>query len=87
MADYAVELSHVTKRFGPVLAVDDVSLSVHDGEFFSLLGPSGCGKTTSVRLIAGFELPSDGGVYIGGKPLLRPSNTWDTHLTSPMKKS
>jgi spermidine/putrescine transport system ATP-binding protein len=81
MSEYAVELSKVSKHFGPVVAVDNVSLSIHDGEFFSLLGPSGCGKTTSLRLIAGFELPTGGEVYIGGMPqgdrpaFRRPVNT------------
>jgi spermidine/putrescine transport system ATP-binding protein len=58
----AVQLLHVTKRFGDVMAVEDVSLEVDKGEFFSLLGPSGCGKTTTLRLLAGFESPdNDGG--------------------------
>ena len=63
----AVELLRVTKKFGDTVALDDVSLQIGDGEFFSLLGPSGCGKTTSLRLIAGFELPSEGEVRIGGE--------------------
>jgi ABC-type Fe3+/spermidine/putrescine transport system ATPase subunit len=58
--DFAVELQHVSKRFGDVAAVDDVSLQIPQGEFFSLLGPSGCGKTTTLRMIAGFELPTSG---------------------------
>jgi spermidine/putrescine transport system ATP-binding protein len=64
-----------------VVAVDTVSLSIGDGEFFSLLGPSGCGKTTTLRLIAGFELPTEGDVYIDGRlqgetpPYRRPVNT------------
>jgi spermidine/putrescine transport system ATP-binding protein len=61
-----IEFRGVTKRFGDVVAVDDVSLSVERGEFFSFLGPSGCGKTTSLRLIAGFEQPTTGDVHIGG---------------------
>lgn len=61
-----IEFRNVTKRFEDVVAVDDVSLSVERGAFFSFLGPSGCGKTTSLRLIAGFEQPSEGEVYIGG---------------------
>jgi spermidine/putrescine transport system ATP-binding protein len=61
-----IEFIEVTKRFGEVAAVDRVSLSIEKGGFFSFLGPSGCGKTTSLRLIAGFEQPSEGAVYIGG---------------------
>jgi spermidine/putrescine transport system ATP-binding protein len=66
MPEYGVQLKGVSKHFGPVVAVDNVSLSISDGKFFSLLGPSGCGKTTTLRLIAGFELPTTGQVYIGG---------------------
>jgi len=61
-----IEFRAVTKRFDDVVAVDDVSLTVERGAFFSFLGPSGCGKTTSLRLIAGFDQPSDGDVFIGG---------------------
>jgi len=61
-----IEFRNVTKRFEEVVAVDDVSLSVERGAFFSFLGPSGCGKTTSLRLIAGFDQPSEGSVFIGG---------------------
>ncbi len=81
MAEYAIELKEVSKHFGRVVAVDTVSLSIGDGEFFSLLGPSGCGKTTTLRLIAGFELSTEGEVYIGGQlqgetpPYRRPVNT------------
>jgi spermidine/putrescine transport system ATP-binding protein len=63
----AVELRQVSKRFGDVAAVDNVSLQIANGEFFSLLGPSGCGKTTTLRMIAGFELPTDGEIYIAGE--------------------
>jgi len=66
--EYAVELRDVVKRFNLVTAVNHVSLKIKDGEFFSLLGPSGCGKTTTLRMIAGFEMPSAGQVFIGGKP-------------------
>jgi spermidine/putrescine transport system ATP-binding protein len=81
MSEYAVKLKEVSKHFGPVVAVDGISLSIRDGEFFSLLGPSGCGKTTTLRLIAGFELLTAGKVYIGGRlqgetpPYRRPVNT------------
>ncbi len=61
-----VELLHVTKRFGDVVAVDDLSLMIHEGEFFSLLGPSGCGKTTTLRLIGGLEYPDNGEILING---------------------
>ena len=76
-----VELKNVIKRFGSVVAVNNVSLQIEDGEFFSLLGPSGCGKTTSLRMIGGFELPSEGEVFVEGEPqgttppFKRPINT------------
>jgi spermidine/putrescine transport system ATP-binding protein len=76
-----VELLNISKRFGPIVAVDDVSLSVRAGEFLTLLGPSGCGKTTSLRLIGGFIQPTAGEVVIGGErmdglpPYRRPVNT------------
>lgn len=57
---------HVTKRFGALTAVDDVSFSVSKGEFFSLLGPSGCGKTTLLRMLGGFERPDSGRIYLEG---------------------
>jgi spermidine/putrescine transport system ATP-binding protein len=62
-----VRLERVTKRFGDVAAVDDLSLDITEGEFFSLLGPSGCGKTTTLRMIGGFEDPTYGTVYLGGR--------------------
>jgi spermidine/putrescine transport system ATP-binding protein len=62
-----VRLDRVTKRFGDVVAVDDLTLDIERGEFFSLLGPSGCGKTTTLRMIGGFEEPSEGTIYLGGK--------------------
>jgi len=61
-----VRLERVTKRFGDKVAVDDLSLDVEHGEFFSLLGPSGCGKTTTLRMIGGFEDPTSGAVLLGG---------------------
>ncbi|MFT7671655.1 MAG: spermidine/putrescine transport system ATP-binding protein [Gammaproteobacteria bacterium] len=65
-----IEFRNVTKRFGDVLAVDDLSLSVERGSFFSFLGPSGCGKTTSLRLIAGFDQPTQGEMFIGGQSVI-----------------
>ncbi|RLN01501.1 ABC transporter ATP-binding protein [Haloarcula sp. Atlit-7R] len=62
----AVELDGVTRRYGETTAVSDLSLSIQDGEFFTLVGPSGCGKTTTLRLIAGFEDPTQGEVRFGG---------------------
>src|SRR3954452_9933622 len=67
MTDSAVRLEQVEKRFGDVVAVAGVDLDVHDGEFFSMLGPSGSGKTTTLRMIAGFELPTSGRVLLHGK--------------------
>jgi thiamine transport system ATP-binding protein len=61
-----VTLEAVTKRYGETAALEDVSLSVADGEFFTLVGPSGCGKTTTLRLLAGFEAPTEGAVRFDG---------------------
>jgi len=61
-----IALEGVSKRFGKHEAVRDVSLSIREGEFFSLLGPSGCGKTTTLRMIAGFEVPDSGRIYLQG---------------------
>ena len=63
----AVELRSVTKRFGGIEAVRNVCLEIRGNEFFSLLGPSGCGKTTILRMISGFERPSEGEVYLNGR--------------------
>ncbi len=65
--DADVVLQRVRKMYGDVVAVNDVTLEIPRGSFFSLLGPSGCGKTTTLRLIAGFEQPSQGDVYIRGQ--------------------
>jgi spermidine/putrescine transport system ATP-binding protein len=67
VADVDLEFSHVSKHFGEVRAVDDVSFRVRRGEFLSLLGPSGCGKTTSLRMIAGFERPTAGEIFLDGR--------------------
>ncbi len=85
-AEFAVELRDVVKRFttpegNELAAVDHVNMQIRNGEFFSMLGSSGCGKTTSLRLIAGFEWPTEGEVTIDGEiqghrpPFLRPVNT------------
>jgi len=58
----------VSKRFGEVVSVNNANLKIGEGEFFSVLGPSGCGKTTLLRMLAGFETPSEGEIYIDGKP-------------------
>jgi spermidine/putrescine transport system ATP-binding protein len=64
-----VELLGVTKQFGPVTAVDRMTLRVARGEFYSFLGPSGCGKTTTLRMIAGFEQPTEGTILLDGQPV------------------
>ena len=64
-----LELDHVTKRFGPSVALDGASLRVARGQFLALLGPSGCGKTTALRLVAGFERPDGGRVALAGRPM------------------
>ena len=67
MPEVDVRLDRVTKDFGETVAVDDVSLDIPEGEFFSLLGPSGCGKTTTLRMIGGFEEPTRGTIYLKGR--------------------
>jgi spermidine/putrescine transport system ATP-binding protein len=64
-----LELRNLTRRFGAFTAVDNVSLSIESGEFFTLLGPSGCGKTTILRMIAGFDLPDAGEILLDGKSI------------------
>ncbi len=61
-----IKLESLTKRFGDVTAVDEISAEIQGGEFFSLLGPSGCGKTTTLRMVAGFEQPSSGKILLDG---------------------
>ena len=62
-----IRLEHVTKRWGKVIGVSDLSIKAADGEFLTLLGPSGCGKSTALNIIAGLERPTEGNVYIGDK--------------------
>ena len=65
-----LEIRNVTRRFGSYTAVDNVSISIETGEFFTLLGPSGCGKTTLLRMIAGFDLPDSGQILLDGKDMV-----------------
>ncbi len=80
MDEAFIRIEKVTKRFGGVTAVDAADIAIGRGEFFSLLGPSGCGKTTLLRMIAGFDFPSEGAIYVDGNditdlpPHKRPSN-------------
>ncbi len=67
MKKVKLEVKNITKRFGDLLAVNNVSFEVYEGETFTLLGPSGCGKTTTLRIIAGLEKPDKGRVFIGGR--------------------
>jgi spermidine/putrescine transport system ATP-binding protein len=64
-----VRLEGVTKRFDEVRAVDNLSLEIENGKFYALLGPSGCGKTTTLRMIGGFEEPTEGTIYLGDRPV------------------
>lgn len=81
----SIEARHIVKKFGETTALNNVSLTINDNEFFTLLGPSGCGKTTMLRIIAGFETPSSGQLFLYGQaissqpPYLRPINTVFQH--------
>jgi spermidine/putrescine transport system ATP-binding protein len=81
LSDRDLVIERLTKRFGDFLAVDDLSVTVPQGSFFALLGPSGCGKTTTLRMVAGLEIPTGGTIRLGDtdisrlKPYQRPVNT------------
>ena len=81
MAEHIIELKNVVKYYDDTLVIDNVSFYVNKGEFITFLGPSGCGKTTTLRMIAGFDLPTSGQILLNGKdisllpPNKRPVNT------------
>ncbi len=76
-----ISLRHVSRHYGPIRAVDDVTLDIAAGEFFSLLGPSGCGKTTLLRMLGGFDAPTFGEVFIDGKSMAGvPANRRPTNM-------
>ena len=62
---FDLKLNNLTKKFDELFAVDDVSFNINSGEFFSILGPSGCGKSTTLRMIAGFVMPTNGEILLG----------------------
>ena len=69
--DDVITIDHVVKRFGTYVAVEQADFAIKQGEFFSMLGPSGCGKTTTLRMIAGFEQPTEGRILLDGKDVSR----------------
>ena len=66
-----IQFKNVTKRFGDFTAIDNLTLDIYAKEFFALLGPSGCGKTTLMRMLAGFEMPSEGQILLGGQDIVK----------------
>lgn len=68
----SLKIDHITKKFGNFTALDDISLEIRDGEFLAILGPSGCGKTTLLRIIGGFEAPTEGSILKDGGDLFFP---------------
>ena len=76
-----VHLDHITKRFGEVVAVDDLDMQILAGEFVTFLGPSGCGKSTTLRIVGGFERPDAGRVIVGGEDVTAlPPNKRDVNM-------
>ncbi len=71
----SIEIKHLTKRFNKFTALNDINLEIKEGEFVAILGPSGCGKTTLLRLLAGFDSPSDGQILMNNKIVSSPNNT------------
>lgn len=69
LAEPLIRFERITKRFGDFTAIDDVSLDIYEREFFALLGPSGCGKTTLMRMLAGFENPTEGRILLDGEDI------------------
>ena len=77
----AIEFAHVSKHYGDIAAVSDVSFAIGAGTLVTLLGPSGCGKTTTLRMIAGLELPTAGTIRIGGEDVTRvPASARDVSM-------
>jgi spermidine/putrescine ABC transporter ATP-binding subunit len=70
-AGAAIQLDRISRQFGPIVAVDDVSLGIERGEFITFLGPSGSGKTTCLMMLAGFEHPDNGEIYVDGQPVVQ----------------
>jgi len=69
-----IRIEKLRKAFGDFVAVRDSSFTIDDGAFFVMLGPSGCGKTTTLRMIAGLELPTEGHILLGGEPMKSATN-------------
>ena len=79
--EFIINIENVSKKFGDFTAVDNVNLKINRGEFFSLLGSSGCGKTTLLRMLAGFEFPTEGEIYIDDQPVSQmPPNQRPTNM-------
>ena len=85
MSDAIISIENITKRFGSVVAVDNISFGIKPNEFFALLGPSGCGKTTLLRMISGLEMPSEGSIILDGEDMtgVPPTSGRSTWCSSP----